>query len=80
MLLFHVNLLDPGRTEQGPSLFSGERLQEEVLIHLRVIQVDVVVGNVLGSESVGLLGLDCSVLGKLESRRESWEKNFFFTN
>ena len=68
MFLLHINLLYPGGTQQGPALLSGERLQEEVLVHLRVVQVDVVVGDVLCRERVGLLRLHRAVLSQLKTR------------
>lgn len=69
VLLLHVNLLHPGGAKQGPALLGGQRLQEEVFIHLRVVQVDVVVGDVLRRERVGLLRLHGAVLSQLETRR-----------
>lgn len=65
VFLFNINLLHAGGTKQSPTLFSGQRLQEEVLVHLRVVQIDVVVRDVLCRQRVSLLRLHCAVLCQL---------------
>lgn len=65
VFLFNINLLHPGGTKKRPTLFSGQRLQEEVLVHLRVVQIDVVVRDVLCCQRVGLLRLHCAILCQL---------------
>lgn len=67
VFLLHVNLLDAGGAQQRPALLGGEWLEEEVVVHLRVVQVDVVVGDVLRRERVGLLRLHRAVLGQLSA-------------
>lgn len=55
VFLLHVNLLHAGGAQQHPPLLGGEWLEKEVVVHLRVVEVDVVVGDVLRRERVGLL-------------------------
>lgn len=43
MFLLHINLLYPRGAQQRPALFRGERLQEEVVVHLCVVEIDVIV-------------------------------------
>lgn len=66
MFLFYVDLLHPGWTKQGPALFGGQRLQKEVLIYLRVVQIDVIVGDVFCRQSVGFFRLNGAVLSQLK--------------
>lgn len=68
VFLLHINLLYPWGAQQCPSLFGGQRLQEEVLVHLCVVQIDVVVGDVLGRERVGLFRLHRAIVSQLKTR------------
>lgn len=68
MFLFYINLLYPRGAQQCPTLFGGERLQEEVLVYLCVVQIDLVVGDVFCRERVGLFGLHCAILSQLKTR------------
>lgn len=43
LLLLSVDAVDARSPEQGPPPFSGQRLQEEVIVHLHVLYVDVLV-------------------------------------
>lgn len=67
VFLLHVDLLHAGGAQQRPPLLGGERLEEEVVVHLRVVEVNFVVGDVLRRERVGLLRLHRAVLGQLST-------------
>lgn len=62
-LLLLVNLLHAHGFEQRPPLFGGVGLEEEAVLQVHVADVDVVIGDVLDSELVGLLRLLCAVHG-----------------
>lgn len=65
MFFFHINLLYPRGAQQCPTLFSGKRLQEEVLVYFCVVQINVIIRYVLCCECVGLFRLHCAILSQL---------------
>lgn len=69
MLLLHVNFLHPRGPQQSPALLRGEGLEEKVLVHLCVFQINVIVRDVLSRERVGLLRLHCTVLSQLKTNQ-----------
>lgn len=68
LLLLGVDAVDAGGSQQRAAPLGGQRLQEEVVVHLHVLHVDVVVRDVLQRQAVGLLRLHRPVLGELRGR------------
>lgn len=54
VLLLHVDASDARGPEKGAASPGGQRLQEEVIVHLCVVHVQVVLGDVVERERVGL--------------------------
>ena len=70
LLLLHVDTAYPWRPQQCTAPPGGQRLQEEVIIHLRVVQVHVLLRDIVQRERLGLLRGDRVVLGELGVRGE----------
>ena len=70
LLLFSINAVDPRSPQQGPSPFGGQRLQEEVIIHLHVFHINIFIWNIIQCQAVGLHRLHCPVLGQLPRDRK----------
>lgn len=65
VLLVHVNAADARRPEEGAAPPGGQRLQEEVVVHLGVVHVQVVLGDVVQRQGIGLHRRHSAVLGQL---------------
>lgn len=65
VLLVHVNAANPRRPKEGAAPPGGQRLQEEVVVHLSVVHVQVVLRDVVQRQRVGLHGRHSAVLGQL---------------
>lgn len=63
MLLLHIDAADPRGTEERAPPPGGEGLEEEVVIHLRIIHIQVIFWDVVERQSVGLHGGHRAVLG-----------------
>lgn len=56
VLLLHVDASDPRGTEQGAPPPCSQRLEEEVIIHLRVVHIKVIFGDVIQRQGIRLHG------------------------
>lgn len=65
LLLFSINAVDPRSPQQGPSPFGGQRLQEEVIIHLHIFHINIFIGNIIQCQAISLHRLYCPVLCQL---------------
>lgn len=69
-LLLFVYLLDAGGLEERVSPLGRVRLQEGAVVHVHAAQVDLVLGDVVQRQLIGLLRLLSTVLRKLGGRKE----------
>lgn len=69
MLLLYVNASDPRGPEEGAAPPGGQRLEEEVVVHLRVVHIQVVLRDVVERQAVGLHGGHGAILCQLEDRQ-----------
>ena len=72
VLLLHVDAPDPGGAEESAPLPGGQRLEEEVVVHLHAVHVQVVFGDVVKRQRVGLHGRHGAVLGQLADRESGF--------
>lgn len=69
VLLLHVDASDPRGTEKGAAPPGSQRLEEEVIIHLRVVHIQVVFGDVINRQGIRLRGGRGAILSQLEDRQ-----------
>lgn len=65
VLFVHVDAADPRRAQEDAAPPGGQGLQEEVVVHLGVVHVQVVLGDVVQRQGVGLHGRHGAVLSQL---------------
>ena len=56
VFLLYINASDPRGTEKGAAPPGSQRLEEEVIVHLRVVHVQVVFGDVIQRQGIRLHG------------------------
>lgn len=74
VLLLHVNASHPGGAEKGPASPGGQRLEEEVIVHLCVVHVQVVLGDVIQGQGVRLHRGHGAILGQLDRKHRRNQK------
>lgn len=56
VLLLHVNASDARGAEKGPAPPGSQRLEEEVIVHLRVVHIQVIFGDIIKRQGIRLHG------------------------
>lgn len=68
-LLPRVDAGDARGSEEGSTALRGQRLEEEIVVHLHSIHIEVLVRHVLQSQQVSLSALHCAVPRQLRRTR-----------